>query len=151
MIEIPPDRLILLDSCTLIQLQRANATGVAIDAAYGLKSRVERPLLSTVVEGEVNALARTWNWGSSKIAKLEQNLAQLVRIPAGDPSIVSAYSKLWSQQAFIGKKLGENDTWIAASAVAIGAVLLTCDSDFLLAASSVEVAYFDVSKGAPGV
>lgn len=151
MIQIPPDRLILLDSCTLIHLQRGKATGLAIEAAYGLKGRVERPLLSSIVEGEVMSLASgPWKWGPVKMAALAQRFAHLVRVSAGEPAVVAAYATLAAHQSAIGKKLGENDTWIAATAVAVGAVLLTCDGDFLNAVASVDVAHFDVTTNTPG-
>jgi predicted nucleic acid-binding protein len=60
---------------------------------------------------------------------LEQALSELVRVSAGAPEIVSSYGTLYAHQTRI--RVGENDLWLAATAVAINGMILTCDSDFL--------------------
>ena len=148
---IPQAKLIVLDTNALIHLERANKTGVGIEASYGLKARSERPILSTVVEAEVLKLVTQWNWGASKLGQLGQTFTNLVRVSAGEPDIVRAYAELAVHQEGIGKKIGENDLWIAATARAVGAVVLTCDTDFLnLDPAHVDIAYFDVESCQPG-
>jgi len=66
-----------------------------------------------------------------KTAKLDQTLSELVRVSAGEPEIVRSYGTLYAHQTKIGKKIGENDLWLAATAVAVKGIVLTCDSDFL--------------------
>jgi predicted nucleic acid-binding protein len=65
------------------------------------------------------------------MGKLEQTFSELVRVSSGEPEIVKSYGILYAHQAKIGKKVGENDLWVAATAVAINGTILTCDSDFL--------------------
>jgi tRNA(fMet)-specific endonuclease VapC len=72
-----------------------------------------------------------WGWGPARIAKLEQLLSELVRVSAGEPEVVKSYGVLYAHQTKIGKKVGENDLWLAATAAAINGTVLTCDSDFL--------------------
>jgi tRNA(fMet)-specific endonuclease VapC len=129
---LPPTthQLLVLDTNVLVHLLRNRALGQAIEAAFALTTRTERPLLSSVVEGELRGLAAWWNWGPNKIARLEQTLSELVRVSAGEPEIVRAYGTLYAHQTKAGKRVGENDLWIAATAVAVNATVLTCDSDF---------------------
>lgn len=124
-------QLLLLDTNVLVHLLRNKSTGQAIESKFGLSTRPERPLLSSVVEGEIRGLAEWWGWGSAKIAKLEQTLSELVRVSAGEPEIVKSYGSLYAHQTKIGKKVGDNDLWLAATAAAINGTVLTCDSDFL--------------------
>lgn len=123
--------LLVLDTNVLVHLLRNNALGQAIEKTYSLTTRLERPLLSSIVEGELRGLAESWNWGSTKIQKLETTLNELVRISAGEPEIVATYGKLYAHQSKIGKKVGENDLWIGATAAAINGTVITCDTDFL--------------------
>jgi tRNA(fMet)-specific endonuclease VapC len=98
-----------------------------------------------VVEGELRGLADWWGWGPARIAKLEQILSQLVRVSAGELEVVKCYGRLYAQQTKLGKKVGENDLWIAATATAIDGVVLTCDSDFLkFDPTLVKCVYFPV-------
>jgi tRNA(fMet)-specific endonuclease VapC len=122
--------LLLLDTSVLVHLARDRATGRAIEAEYSLTARPERPLLSTVVEGEILGLARLWGWGEGKIRALQAMLSQLVRVDAGLPEVVAAYADPYCEATRGGKPRGENDLWIAATAVAAGAALVTCDTDF---------------------
>jgi tRNA(fMet)-specific endonuclease VapC len=128
---IDPSRLVILDTNVLVHLLRNKATGQALEAKFNLSARAERPLLSSVVERELRGLAGLWDWGPARIAKLEQTMSQLVRVSAGEPEVVKCYARLYAQQAKLGQKVGENDLWVAATAIAIDAIVLTCDSDFL--------------------
>jgi tRNA(fMet)-specific endonuclease VapC len=126
-----PNQLLLLDTNVLVHLLRNKSTGQAIEAKFALSTRPERPLLSSIVEGEIRGLAVFWGWGPTRIAKLEQLLSELVRVSAGEPEVVKSYGFLFAHQTKIGKKVGENDLWIAATAAAINGSVLTCDGDFL--------------------
>jgi predicted nucleic acid-binding protein len=125
-------------------LLRNDATGQAIDKAFQLSQRPEKPILSTIVEGELRALAASWSWGPNKLTQLETAFAEMVRVSAGEPEIVKSYGSLYAQQSAIGKKVGENDMWIAATAMAIDGVVLTCDTDFQnIDSALVKHIYFD--------
>ncbi len=45
--------------------------------------------------------------------------------------LLDAYADLYFEDQHTGHKSGQNDLWIAATAKATGAVLLTCDGDFV--------------------
>jgi len=128
---IPPHRLILLDTNVLIHLARNDVTGQAIETQYSLTHRPERPLLSTIVEGAVLSFAYYRQWGNEKIQRLRLLLKNLVRVEAGLPEVVECYARLSALARSQGKTMGQNDLWIAATAQAVNALLLTSDQDFL--------------------
>ena len=141
---LPLNHLIVLDTNVILHLARDNATGRAINTKYGLSSRLDKPILSTVVEGELRGMAAWGGWGAERLAKLDALLNELVRLPSSEPEVVSAYAELFAHQLRKGKKIGENDLWIAASARAIDAIVLTCDTDFnKLDPQMVKYEYFD--------
>jgi predicted nucleic acid-binding protein len=122
--------LLLLDTSVFVHLARNDDTGQRLLSNYDLEHRIERPLFSTVSEGEVLALSRRWGWGENKQTRLRELFAELVRIDAGLPEVVEAYAELHAISLADGLNLGENDIWIASCAKAASAVVLTCDTDF---------------------
>ena len=128
---VPTTELCVVDTCVLVHLIRQNATGQMIEEQYGLSGRTEKPLLSSIVEGELRALARVWGWGDRKVGALELLLDELVRVDAGLPEVVHQYARLYAECRRAGALPGENDLWLAATTRAVGGVLYTCDSDFL--------------------
>ncbi len=129
---IPPGQLVVLDTNVIVDVLRNNQRGQFIEATYQLTKRIERPLFSTVTEGEILGLAKApkWKWGASKLQTLHEMLDQLVRVDAGLPDVVESYSDLYAASFASGNTTGENDLWIAATAKAANAVLLTQDTDF---------------------
>lgn len=128
---VTPSAPVVLDTNVVVSLARNNATGQAIEAEHGLSARADRPLISTVAEGEILGLARSWNWGEPKLRVLREVLAELVPVEAGLPEIVETYAALYAEATRKGKPRGENDLWIAATAMVFGAELITCDKHFL--------------------
>lgn len=125
-----PYDLIALDTNTLVHWVRQDRTGQHLLQQYALDQRTDRPLVSTIVEGEIRGLAMIWKWGAKKLKTLDEILSELVRVDAGLHDIVLAYAELYADDQKGGHGTGENDLWIAATAKATGAVLLTCDTDF---------------------
>ena len=124
-----PNDLISLDTNVLIHWLRQNDTGMQLRDTYRLHERLDRPCYSTIVEGEIRALAMVWEWGAKKLELLDELLAELVRVDAGLHDVVLAYAEIYAADQAGGHNTGQNDMWIAATTKAAGAVLLTCDSD----------------------
>lgn len=122
--------VLLLDTSVFVHIVRRSPTGEHLLSQYGLEQRPERPLFSTVSEGEVLAIARWRKWRAEKQTRLQELISELVRVDAGLPEVVEAYADLHAASVTQGLNIGENDMWIAACAKAAGAVLLTCDTDF---------------------
>lgn len=130
MIRLPPNRLVMLDTQIIVFLMRGKEAGRSIDAALGLSTRPERPLLCSVVEGEMIGLARSWRWGQAKIETMRRSLGEMVRVSSGVPEVVEAYGELYAALGTRGRRMGENDLWIAATARAVDAMVITCDDGF---------------------
>jgi tRNA(fMet)-specific endonuclease VapC len=122
-------RLLLLDTNILIHLVRENRTGKAIDFRFQLQSPPERPLLSIVTVGEALALSKRLSWGAAKIAALEGLFEDCVIVDISD-EILELYAQIDTYLVRAGKAAEQNDIWIAATAIASGAHLLTTDKDF---------------------
>ena len=144
---IAADRLILLDTGVLIHLARKDPTGKAVEEEHELSTRPDRPLLSSVVEGEVLGFALWRGWGPARMRGLSVLFDRLARVDARPPEIVRAYAELFAMGRRSGKPCGQNDLWIAATAKVVNAVLLTCDRDFdWLHPEHVEVCYVSEKK-----
>ncbi|HSM50324.1 MAG TPA: type II toxin-antitoxin system VapC family toxin [Thermoanaerobaculia bacterium] len=121
---------LLLDTNVVVHLFRGKATGESIDRAFAIRTRRERPLLSVVSVGELHSLARGWGWGEKKIEALRTLISELVVVDIQRAPILDRYAEIDAFCKANGFQLGNNDTWIAATAAATGALLLTCDKDF---------------------
>ncbi|MBS0201794.1 MAG: PIN domain-containing protein [Planctomycetes bacterium] len=142
--------LISLDTNVLVHWVRQDDTGIQLRDTYHLHERTDRPIYSTVVEGEMRALAKIWNWGNRKLESLDEILEELVRVDAGLPDIVRAYAEIYAADQAGGQNTGQNDMWIAATAKAAGAILLTCDQDCLwMNPGLVVVEYVPTVKSSP--
>lgn len=124
----------LLDTNILVALIRGGALGRFIDATYQLRHQPNKPLISAVTKGEVRSLARQFKWGAAKRQTLIQLLQnEVVSLDIDHPAIMDAYEEIdwFSLSHSVGAyQMGKNDLWIAATAKASGAVLLTTDTDF---------------------
>ncbi|MDP2809890.1 MAG: type II toxin-antitoxin system VapC family toxin [Rhodocyclaceae bacterium] len=111
-------------------------TNIIIAALKGrgeVVARLERTpaadlLLSIVVLGELE-------FGAEKSAQTERNrtrlaeLAQRLPLASVDAETSRCYGRIRSELERQGKPIGANDTWIAAQALALGAVLVTDNVD----------------------
>jgi predicted nucleic acid-binding protein len=98
-----------------------------------LQKTPERPLVSIVSHGELRVFARRNSWGQAKQEVLQRLLLQCVTLDINHPRVLDAYVEvdIFSQRHPSGaRNMGKNDLWIAASALAAGATLLTADRDF---------------------
>ena len=128
----PSAGLVVLDTSIFVHYARDDATARMIEEQYALTSRKEKPLLSSIVEGEILGFAEYRGWGKPAMDQLRRIFDQLVRVNAGEPEIVAQYSGLYVLARHAGQAMWEhqNDLWIAATAMAAGAEIYTCDGDF---------------------
>ncbi|MDX9912516.1 MAG: type II toxin-antitoxin system VapC family toxin [Phycisphaerales bacterium] len=120
----------LLDTNVLVALIRAGALGQYIDATYQLRQARFKPLISVVSVGEIYSLARQLEWGPKNVAEVAKLLDNLVVEDINVPEILVAYGEIDYASRKIGRRMGKNDVWIAATARVSGATLLTSDHDF---------------------
>jgi predicted nucleic acid-binding protein len=90
---------------------------------------MERSLISIVTVGEALALSKRLSWGHMKRVALEALLENLVVVAISD-QILEHYAEVDVFLRRAGKPVQQNDMWIAATAMASGAHLLTTDKDF---------------------
>ncbi len=130
-IRLPPTKPLLLDTSVLIHFLRGQQTGRLIEEKLRLSERRGDSILSSVVEAELLLIAARRNWDDRKLADLAKQCRDFVRVSAGEPAVVQAWVDIARAQTNAGEKMEQNDLWIAATARAAGAVLITCDGDFL--------------------
>ena len=120
----------LLDTNILVQLIRGKAVGKAIEANFGLYGGLNRSIICVVTVGEMYSLARKWNWGQSRLARLQHLLGEVVWVDINHPSILDAYGELDDLSNRLGRPMGKNDVWIASVAKVSQMTLITTDADF---------------------
>lgn len=126
---IPLDRLVLLDTNVLLHLIRGKAAGEWIARRYGLRERAEKPLVSAVSVGEIWRMAHRRDWGANLLDRLDALVSEMLVVDL-EPGILRTYGEFGADLDRAGKPIPQNDLWIAATAAAKRAVLLTTDSDF---------------------
>jgi len=118
----------LLDTNIVVDLFRGNKLGKMLDAEFGLRASFSRCMISVITVGELLYLARQWGWDAAKCASLREFLAEMVVMDIDTPPILDCYAEIAD---FVRKqRIGDNDTWIAATAKAAQLTLLTRDKDF---------------------
>ena len=143
--------LLVLDTNVLVRVVRGDAVGNQILGDHSLLTRTDRPLISIVTLGEIGSLAEKFGWGERKKGVLRELLQELVVVQLGQGAIVQKYAQIDHHCEKIikpARPMAQNDMWIAATASATGATLLTTDSDFdHLDPSFLTRVRFDVMTG----
>jgi tRNA(fMet)-specific endonuclease VapC len=135
---------IVLDTCVIIHIIRQSKTGQKCMTLLKEFDANPNIIISVVTKGELESFAKQQDWGQSKINILTHFLTQVtyIDIENADKKLIEGYSKIdaFSKRKIpdstgnlkVGSahKMGKNDLWIAASAYAINAPLLTADGDF---------------------
>lgn len=119
------DSLYLLDSNILLAYLRAGPLGQAIEAVYGLTQLINVPLISIVSRGEMLSLATNNGWGAPRRAALATLLNGFITVDINTNVILDGYAEIDAFSLRSGHPMGKNDVWIAATAKATGARLLT--------------------------
>lgn len=125
---MPP--LYLLDTSVLLALLRAGVLGEYILANFDLYSLEQPPIISVVTEGEMRSLALRLGWKAPRQRALEELLGRLTIVPIPIAGLIEAYTEIDVYSLSKGRPMGKNDLWIAATANALRATLLTTDRDF---------------------
>lgn len=126
---IPSGTPVLLDTNVLIHLARGGSAAERLESRLGLLSRQITPWISVVTVGEMLAFAE--RNGTRRVEGLKQLISDLVVIDIRSDAVLNAYARVDTHMKRAGTRMNEqNDVWIAATAAATGAVLLTTDRDF---------------------
>jgi predicted nucleic acid-binding protein len=95
-----------------------------------------------VTHAELWVLIDRNKWGDDRKALVEKALQDFVTVDISGSPIVFAYRRV--ETASVGKPMGKNDVWIAATAMMTGLPLITTDKDFNhLNGNLLEVHYID--------
>jgi tRNA(fMet)-specific endonuclease VapC len=134
---------ILLDTNILIHLVRGNAIAQKVKEYVGT---INDPQLfvSVVNIAEAESLMLQWNWTAEKTESLKKTITSFIAIDIehNNKELLEAYISIdaYSQGKTSSpngeplknssRNMGKNDLWIAATAYAMNATLLTTDGDF---------------------
>jgi len=129
-VTISASDVLVLDTSVVVDIARNNRSGQAILEAYSLKLRADRPLISVITTGEMLGIAKSQAWTIDQTKILKELLSEFVILDL-TAEVVEAYSDLVALCRKQNHTMGQqNDMWIAATAKATGAILLTGDSGF---------------------
>lgn len=149
-------KLLVLDTNILLHLVRGKQRAEAIKD-YLQQLEDIQTIISVVGIAEAESVVKQMgNWGSEKINKLNQLFQQLtiVDIESGNNLLLESYVNIdgFSQGKIAApngqllnntsRNMGKNDLWIAATAHALNATLLTTDNDF----DHLHNIFFEVKK-----
>jgi tRNA(fMet)-specific endonuclease VapC len=136
--------LYLLDTNILVHFVRDSRVWRRIVGRYDLLLHDPTPLISVVSIGELRAIARRNGWGLRRLSQADYICSHLLPVTISDDPIFNAYALIATHTTRAGRPMGENDIWIAATARAAGATILTTDHDFdHLAPALVRLEWFD--------
>jgi len=142
---MPVSRLrYLSDTNIFIHYVRQNPLSQFVEQTYAIQSGVAPPIISSVIVGEIRAFARLRKWGGEKRQRTQTLIERCIIAPIETEEIYEAYAELNAYSISVGRTMGNNDLWIAATALVTDAVLLTTDKDFdHLYPSQIQRIYID--------
>ena len=123
----------VLDTSALLNLIRGKELGQQIDAAFGLRTAMYRHTISIVTHGEMKVLSERNNWGDEKKQTLSTALNNLVTVNIDCEPLVEAYVRVEEacrNTPGSDRIMGQNDMWIAATALFCELPIITTDDDF---------------------
>lgn len=126
-------RYFVLDTNFLLLYLRNTSTALNdLIANHRLEENDAVQIISVVTIGEIQVLAKRNNWGNSRLEALDRLLKRLmvIDISAEDQHLMDAYVDFDVFSNSIGRTMGKNDLWIAATAFVTNATLVTSDGDF---------------------
>lgn len=134
----------VLDTNLILHLVRKSTTWELVDLTIDPLGEGSRTHLCFASVAEILTLATSLGWGKSKMSNLVELFEKVSIIgTAGDPNdkllrsyvAIDSYSQgkhptLPLPKGLTSRNMGKNDIWIAATAHALKATLLTTDQDF---------------------
>jgi len=134
----------LLDTGLLLGFSRNAPWAIGARETHGLGDPETMVFTSIICQGEILALAEKNGWGINRRDRLEQLLDQIPRLDISRKEIIDAYALIdaWTHGNSVeapnnappprpAVPMKQNDMWIAATAHASGATLLSTDKDFV--------------------
>jgi predicted nucleic acid-binding protein len=132
----------VFDTGIVLGMLRGSSYAKHVLNTYEPFSAPNLAIQSVVTIAELEAFGFRRQWGESKCAKLRELVRKIPQQDINHPNIVRHYVEIDAYrhnghpvkslpQGTSAFSMGDNDLWIAATAAALGAVLLTTDKDFL--------------------
>lgn len=131
----------VLDTSFLLNLIRNTPTSQTLAAQLGINDATSLIILSVVSVAEIRVLARRRNWGDPKLQKMEQVIAtaMVIDISLNDDELLARYVDIDTSSQALGRTMGKNDLWIAATTMVANATLITGDGDFDHLSGSISI------------
>ncbi|HRO45342.1 PIN domain-containing protein [Agriterribacter sp.] len=137
-------RNIVIDTCVIIHIVRDTPTGKKCLRQLASLDSDPNIIISVATKAELDSFGRQNSWGDNKLAKLTTFLqaVTVIDIKAADKKLIEGYGQIdgyskgklpdssGSLMSGSARKMGKNDLWIAATALAIDVSLVTTDGDF---------------------
>lgn len=134
----------LLDTTVLVGWMREDPGTMATIDDLRNRSDIVRLATSVICKGEIWTLAKSNEWGATRRERLRHLLESLPTLKINSPAVLDAYSSIqtWTRGKPVeatgdepplkpGITMGQNDLWIATTAHARDAPLVSADADFL--------------------
>jgi predicted nucleic acid-binding protein len=148
-------KILVFDTNILLHLVRGKQMAITINDYLQQQEDIQT-IISVVSLAEAESVVKQFNWGNEKIRKLHQLFQQVivVDIKSGNSDLLESYVSIdaFSQGKIpapngqmlnnSSRNMGKNDLWIAATAYALDAVLLTTNGDF----DHLHNLFFEVKK-----
>jgi tRNA(fMet)-specific endonuclease VapC len=128
-----------LDTNILLFYVRDSDTRKFIEENYAPFDEVNESIISIVTVGEIMVLASANRWGDRKLKLIQKLIDRLVIVELTFQDIIDNYIEIEEYNRNIHSlkkisgshiKMGKNDVWIAATAMATKSKLITSDKYF---------------------
>lgn len=129
----------ILDSGILVGYLRGSPFAEYVEKQYAPFNNPNISAISVITVGELYSLAIQFRWGEEKKKILYDLLRKIPRVDIHNEEIIVKYSEIDSYSKsknplkplkMSARNTGDNDVWIAATAAALNATLITIDKDF---------------------
>src|SRR5262245_18187204 len=124
------DELYLLDTNVLVHYVRGDAVWQHVQSTFFPLMADQRPVISVDTVGELRSLAHQFNWQEHRRSQMDFICNYFRRISLDDPRVLDSYAMIDAHTVRLGRQMGKNDVWIAATAHVFNARILTTDRGF---------------------